>query len=171
MFALSMALFMFTMFVAVVDLDFLYTQSAQVQAAAQAAAQTGANSVNPVFLYQPGTANVHIICDDITCPANEPRFDVACTHAGDVSADIGAPGYTLDYTSSTGQGAFRQGTHCQDNAQGCSVGATVVKHVLFPLTILGFGADVRGTSSAATVIGARTPAGGQGPCSLEPPPA
>jgi hypothetical protein len=168
MFALGMALFMFALFVAVVDLDYLFTWSARVQAAAQTAAQSGANSVNPNFLYTPG-GGTHIICDySGGCPATQPRYDVACTHAGDVSAEITPD--TLDYTNGVGQAQFREGTHCQDDPQGCSVGATVVKHVVFPLTVLGLGADVRGGSSAAPVIGSNVPAAGQGTCSVQAPP-
>lgn len=165
MFALGMALFMFSLFVAVVDLDYLFTWSARVQAAAQAAAQTGANSVNPAYLY---TGQLPMVCAGI-CVSNYPTVDyhVACVHNGNVSADISPA--TAQYTV-----PGTEGTACTVGPNpdaACEVSATVVKKVQFPLTVLGFGAEVRGSFVAAPVIGANAPAGGQAPCPYVPPPS
>jgi hypothetical protein len=51
MLALSFALFLFGLVALVADSAYLFVWSARVQAAAQNAAEAGANSVDPQYLY------------------------------------------------------------------------------------------------------------------------
>lgn len=146
MFALAMALFLFGLFTLVVDLAYEYTWSTRVEAAAQVAAQSGANSINPAYLYggaTPGSAG------DPRCGGNISILDTchdvaACQEAGDRSAGIGS--------AQPGSDAGR--TICQTTGGGSSVHAQVFRVVHLPLDLFGGTAIVRGSFDAAPVAGA-----------------
>ena len=151
-FALSMALFLFGLFCAVVDVAYLMDWSANVQAAAQIAAQSGANSVDPQFLYGNGTGPI----------VDTGSYANACRQSGYTSASIKPP---------YGE-AYPANGYVKCNTDGCSVGATVIKSVKLPLMIPGF-PSVRLVASfvAAPVIGANTPEQHQQACGPLQPPA
>lgn len=161
-FALSFALFLFALVCLVADTAFLFRWSGATQSAAQLAAQSGADAVDPRYLYGAATA--------CTPPAQAPcsvaivdvsdqdrqgtlyAFQRACIEAGDQSAEI---------TSSSG-GALKtaadpqtpDGTACASD--GCRVYAVVTRTVALPIPIPGFATtvDVRGQFYAAPVVGA-----------------
>lgn len=141
-FALAMALFLFGMVALVIDLSYELSWSTRVSGAAQVAAQSGANSVNPAYLYSGGAPQGP---GDPACAGNTGILDTcrdlaACREAGDRSAGI---------TASGADG----GTTCRNVGTG-SVHAEVVRVISLPLTLFGSRVVVRGTFDAAPVAGA-----------------
>lgn len=144
MFALATALFLFGMLTLVLDLAYEFSWSTRVEGAAQLAAQSGANSVNPAFLYGGGDPRR---AADPDCGGNRGILDIcrdvrACEETGDRSAGI----EDADRPSS--------GTTCRTTGSGTGVHADVVKVISLPITLFGGTAVVRGSFDAAPVQGA-----------------
>ncbi len=149
MLALAFALFLFAVVALVGDAAYLYVWSARVQAAAQNAAQAGANSVDPRFLYG---QSVHLV--DLGTAGGLMAFERGCVQIGDQSAQLtlpGGAGQTANDPQPTGNGV-----RCVSN--GCAVYASVEKTVHLPLPLFSDTAVVRGVSYAAPVVGASTAA-------------
>lgn len=145
MLALSFALFLFGIVVLVADGAYLYVWSARVQAAAQNAAQAGANSVDPHYLY--GQSD-HLV--DLEASGGLMVFERGCVQVGDESArltDSGGAAENADSPQSQGSGA-----RCVSD--GCAVYASIEKTVHLPLPLFGETVVVRGVSYAAPVVGA-----------------
>jgi hypothetical protein len=158
--ALAFALFLFGVICLVADGAVLFRWSARVQAAAQVAAESGADSVSPGFLY-----NATQACStdaSLRCPvpivdtlAQDRRnglyaFERACIQSGDQSAQ-------LSRTPDDPQ--HPDGTAC--DTDGCHVVALVARQVDLPIPIPGFATSVivRGEFRAAPVVGGTTPSG------------
>ena len=145
MLALAFALFLFGIVVLVADSAALYVWSARVQAAAQTAAQAGANSIDPAYLY--GQSD-HLV--DMGAQGGLMAFERGCVQVGDESAQIaGATGVIETADQPQPQG---NGVRCVSD--GCSVYASVEKTVHLPLPVFGDAVVVRGVYYAAPVVGA-----------------
>ncbi len=145
MMALAFALFLFGIVVLVADGAYLYVWSARVQAAAQNAAQAGANSVDPHYLY--GQSD-HLV--DLEGGGGLMAFERGCIQVGDESAQL---------TDSQGVAKTADSTQLKGNgvrcvSDGCAVYASVEKTVHLPLPLFGDTAVVRGVYYAAPVVGA-----------------
>lgn len=165
MFALSFALFLFALIALVADAAALYVWSARVQAAAQVAAQAGANAVDPQYLYARGD---HLV--DLSASGGLMTFERGCTAVGDASAHLTAAS-GLPLTANDPQTAGN-GVRCVSD--GCSVYADVARTVSLPLPLFGDRVVVRGSYYAAPVVGATTAAAARctpGPWLSEPPSA
>jgi hypothetical protein len=150
MMALAFALFLFGVVVLVADSAYLYVWSARVQAAAQTAAQAGANAVDPRYLY--GQSD-HLV--DLHVSGGLMAFERACVEVGDESAELrGASGVAMTADLAQPHG---NGVRCVSD--GCSVYASVEKTVAMPLPLFGDTVVVRGVYYAAPVVGAGTAAG------------
>lgn len=144
--ALSFALFLFAVIALVADSAYLYVWSARVQAAAQVAAQAGANAVDPQYIY--GSSD-HLV--DLNASGGLMAFERGCVEVGDESAQLSVDGTTLR-TANDPQPAG-DGVRCVSD--GCQVFASVEKTVHLPLAIFGESVVVRGVYYAAPVIGAQ----------------
>lgn len=145
MMALAFALFLFSVVALVADGAELYVWSARVQAAAQTAAQAGANSVDPQFLY--GSSD-HLVDLDVT--GGLMSFERSCVQVGDQSGELSDPNgnlKTADSDQSNGEGV-----RCVSD--GCRVFASVEKVVALPIPLFGATVRVRGVYFAAPVVGA-----------------
>ena len=144
--ALCFALFLFGVICLVADGAVLFRWSARVQAAAQVAAQSGADSVSPRFLYGDGATIVDVDVQDRR--NGRYAFERACIQAGDQSAQISR---TPDDAQAP------DGTAC--DTDGCQVVAVVTRMVSLPVPIPGFPTSVavRGTFRAAPVVGGIAP--------------
>jgi hypothetical protein len=163
-FALGFALFLFSLTCMVADSAYLYVWSGRVQAAAQLGAQSGADSVDPRYLYgraSPCTAPtlgggcpVRIV--DISQQDRQGTlyaFERACIEAGDQSAQVPrSPGEPL-VLKRAGDPQQPDGTAC--GSDGCQVYAVVSRVVHLPIPIPGFPdtVTVRGVGYAAPVVG------------------
>ena len=156
--ALAFALFLFGVICLVADGAVLFRWSARAQAAAQVAAESGADSVSPGFLYgitQPCVAPVGRcplpIVDIAAADRRNGRyaFERACIEGGDQSAQIPL---TPDERQTP------DGTSC--HTDGCHVVAVVTRQVSLPIALPGFPASVpvRGEFRAAPVVGGTLPA-------------
>ena len=147
--ALAFALFLFGVVVLVADSAYLYVWSARVQAAAQTAAQAGANADDPRYLY--GQSD-HLV--DLDVSGGLMAFERACVEVGDEFGRAGSGGVpmTADLPQPHGNGV-----RCVSD--GCSVYASVEKTVAMPLPLFGDTVVVRGVYYAAPVVGASTAAG------------
>ena len=118
--ALAFALFLFGVVALVADGAYLYVWWARVQAAAQNAAQAGANSVDPHYLYgQSG----HLV--DLGPSGGLMTFERGCVQIGDESAElVGASGVAQSADSGQPKG---NGVRCVSD--GCAVFASVEKTV------------------------------------------
>ncbi len=171
LFALAFTLFLFTLTCVVVDGAFLFRWSSRAQAAAQLGAESGADAVNPRFLYASGcTPSGGSACSGAIVDT-DPRdrtgslyaFQRACIETADQSAEVprDPPG---DLTPRrAGDPQAPEGTSCASN--GCRVFAKVTRVVQLPLPLPGFPAAiaVAGTAYAAPVVGttqAQTTCGG-----------
>jgi hypothetical protein len=152
MLALSFALFLFALVALVADSAYLYVWSARVQAAAQNAAQAGANSVDPQYLY--GRSG-HLV--DLAASGGLMAFERGCVQIGDESAQLtdgmGAP--------ETADGDQQKGNGVRCVSDGCAVFASVEKTVHMPLALFGDSVVVRGVYYAAPVVGATSAAHGR----------
>lgn len=149
MMALAFALFLFGLVALVADGAYLYVWSARVQAAAQNAAQAGANSVDSQYLY--GESD-HLV--DLGASGGLMAFERGCVQIGDESAqltDFAGVAQTADRPQPAGNGV-----RCVTD--GCAVFASVEKTVRLPLGLFGEAVVVRGVYYAAPVIGAATAA-------------
>lgn len=155
-FALAFALMLFALVCLVADTAFLFRWSSATQAAAQLAAQSGADSVDPRYLYRaasdcaaPGPAPCHGAIVDINAQDRQGAlfaFQRACIEAGDRSASI---------VRSADDPQTPDGTACASD--GCHVYAVVTRNVALPVPVPGFPTtvNVRGQFYAAPVVGAR----------------
>lgn len=149
MLALAFALFLFGLIALVADSAYLFVWSSRVQAAAQNAAQAGANSVDPQYLY--GVSS-HLV--DLTANGGLMNFERGCVEVGDASAQLtggGGAAETADSPQPAGNGV-----RCVSD--GCAVYASVEKTVHLPVPLLGDTVVVRGTYYAAPVVGATSAA-------------
>ncbi|MFN2582744.1 MAG: hypothetical protein ABR498_08405 [Candidatus Dormibacteria bacterium] len=162
-FSLGFALLLFALTCLVADTAYLFRWSGEVQAAAQLAAQSGADAVDPRFLYgasqscasqRPADCSVQIV--DIN-PADRTgslyAFERACVQSGDQSAHLerNPPSDTTLKTVTDPQSP--EGTRCVSD--GCRVFAVVTRAVALPVPVPGFPStiDVRGQFNAAPVVG------------------
>jgi len=164
-FALGFALFLFALVCLVADGAFLFRWSGRTQSAAQLAAQSGADAVDPHFLYGvPPCAGPAALCPvTVVDTSAQDRvgslyaFQRACIQAGDQSASIPRrpPGDLQPKTVDDAQ--TPDGTRCASD--GCRVFASVTRLVPLPIPIPGFpGAiPVTGQAYAAPVIGTTRP--------------
>ncbi len=160
-FALAFALFLFALVCLVADTAFLFRWSSATQSAAQLAAQSGADSVDPHYLYSattsctpPARAPCSAAIVDISAQDRQGSlyaFQRACIQAGDQSAEITQPGSGALKTANDPQSP--DGTACVSD--GCRVFAVVTRTVTLPIPIPGFATtvDVRGQFYAAPVVG------------------
>ena len=160
-FALSFALFLFALVCLVADTAFLFRWSSATQSAAQLAAQSGADAVDPRYLYSaaaacasPGSPSCSASIVDISTQDRQGTlyaFQRACIQAGDQSAEITQAGSGVLKTANDPQAP--DGTACASD--GCRVFAVVTRTVTLPIPIPGFATtvDVRGQFYAAPVVG------------------
>jgi hypothetical protein len=145
MMALAFALFLFGLVALVADGAYLFVWSSRVQAAAQNAAQAGANSVDPQYLY--GQSD-HLV--NLAGSGGLMTFERGCVQIGDESAqltDTAGVAVTADTPQPAGNGV-----RCVSD--GCEVYASVEKVVHLPLPLFGDSVVVRGVYYAAPVVGA-----------------
>lgn len=163
-FALGFALFLFSLTCLVVDSAYLYVWSGRVQTAAQLGAQSGADAVDPRYLY-----NVTVPCTaaaaGATCPVQiidvSPRdregalyaFERSCIEAADQSAQIPRDPANPLVLKTANDSQVPEGTSCASD--GCRVAVEVSRAVSLPIPIPGFPDTirVRGTGDAAPVVG------------------
>jgi hypothetical protein len=163
-FALGFALFLFSLTCLVADSAYLYVWSGRVQAAAQLGAQSGADSVDPRYLYAQagpcatpapsGACSVRIV--DINPQDRQGAlyaFERACIEAGDQSAQVPRDPADPLPLKRAGDPQVPDGTAC--GSDGCQVYAVVTRVVHLPIPIPGFPdiATVRGIGYAAPVVG------------------
>ena len=160
-FALSFALFLFALVCLVADTAFLFRWSSATQSAAQLAAQSGADAVDPRYLYSASTSctppagpSCSAAIVDISAQDRQGTlyaFQRACIQAGDQSAEITRAGSGSLKTANDPQAP--DGTACASD--GCRVFALVTRTVTLPIPIPGFATtvDVRGQFYAAPVVG------------------
>jgi hypothetical protein len=167
-FALGFALFLFSLTCLVVDSAYLYVWSGRVQTAAQLGAQSGADAVDPRYLY-----NVTVPCTaaaaGATCAVQivdiSPRdregalyaFQRSCIEAADQSAQIPRDAANPLVLKTANDRQVPEGTSCASD--GCRVAAEVSRVVNLPIPLPGFPdtITVRGTGDAAPVVGTDVP--------------
>jgi len=159
-FALGFALFLFSLVCLVADTAYLYVWSGRVQDAAQLSAQSGADSVDPRYLYaeagsRPGAACAVPIVD-INPQDREGTlyaFQRSCIEAGDQSAQIPRDPANALVLKTADDPQVPEGTVCASD--GCRVYAEVTRVVHLPIPLPGFPdvVTVRGTGYAAPVVG------------------
>ena len=152
MLALSFALFLFGLLALVADSAYLYVWSARLQASAQNAAEAGANSVDPQYLYGQGG---HLV--DVGSAGGLMVFERGCVEVGDQSAHLSVDAAKV-LTAGDAQPAGN-GVRCVSD--GCSVFASIEKTVSLPLPLFGASVVVRGVAYAAPVVGATSAAPGR----------
>ena len=159
-FALGFALFLFSLVCLVADTAYLYVWSGRVQDAAQLSAQSGADAVDPRYLYEdtgscPGaTCAVPIV--DINPQDREGTlyaFERSCIQAGDQSAQIPRDPANALVLKTADDPQVPEGTVCASD--GCRVYAQVTRVVRLPIPLPGFPSTitVRGSGYAAPVVG------------------
>ena len=160
MLALGFALFLFSLVCLVADTAYLYVWSGRVQDAAQLSAQSGADSVDPRYLYAeagscPGaTCVVHIV--DISPQDRQGTiyaFQRSCIETGDQSAQIPRDPANALVLKTADDPQVPDGTLCASD--GCRVYAQVTTVVQLPIALPGFPSTVtvRGSGYAAPVVG------------------
>ena len=160
-FALGFALFLFSLTCLVADTAYLYVWSGRAQAAAQLGAQSGADSVDPRYLYEDpgscGAAGAACVAQIVDISAQDRSgalyaFQRACIQAADQSAQVPrSPTSVALKTADDPQSP--DGTWCASN--GCRVYAEVSRVVQLPIRFPGFPSTVtvRGRANAAPVVG------------------
>jgi hypothetical protein len=165
-FALGFALFLFSLTCLVADSAYLYVWSGRVQDAAQLGAQSGADSVNPSYLYgvtgpcpDPST---NVVCTppivDITAQDREGTlyaFQRSCIQTSDQSAQIPRDPSNPLVLKTVNDPQQPEGTLC--DSDGCHVFAIVSRVVELPVPLPGFPSSVtvRGVGYAAAVVGTK----------------
>ena len=159
-FALGFALFLFSLVCLVADAAYLYVWSGRVQDAAQLSAQSGADSVDPRYLYAETGS-----CPGATCAGPivdiNPQdrqgalyaFQRACIQSGDQSAQIPRDPANPLVLKTANDPQVPEGTVCASD--GCRVYAQVTRVVQLPIALPGFPSTitVRGSGYAAPVVG------------------
>ena len=100
-FALGFSLFLFGLTCLVADSAYLYVWSGRVKAAAQLGAQSGADAVDPRFLYAQSVQVVDINPDDMQGALY--TFQRACIQAGDQSARVPRDSAALSLLETSGR--------------------------------------------------------------------
>jgi hypothetical protein len=163
-FALGFALFLFSLTCLVADSAYLYVWSGRVQDAAQLGAQSGADSVDPRYLYGvtgpcPGavtgvTCTVPIV--DVSAQDRQGAlyaFQRSCIEAADQSAQVPRDPADPLVLKTADDPQVPEGTLCASD--GCHVYAEVSRVVQLPIPLPGFpdSVTVRSTAYAAPVVG------------------
>jgi hypothetical protein len=163
-FALGFALFLFSLTCLVADSAYLYVWSGRVQTAAQLGAQSGADAVDPRYLYSAtgpcttvpsmGLCPVPIV--DISAQDRQGAlyaFQRSCIEAADQSAQIPRDPANPPVLKTADDPQLPEGTVCASD--GCRVYAEVARVVQLPIPFPGFpeSITVRGTGYAAPVVG------------------
>lgn len=160
-FALSFALFLFALTCVVADTAFLFRWSGAVQAAAQLAAQSGADAVDPRYLYGGAQACTPASsCGAIVDISAQDRhgslyaFQRSCIQSGDQTADVHRDPGPPSAIKTADDPQTPQGTLCASD--GCRVFAQVTRSVPLPVPLPGFPStvNVRGQFYAAPLVGA-----------------
>jgi hypothetical protein len=159
-FALGFALFLFSLTCLVADSAYLYVWSGRVQDAAQLGAQSGADSVNPSYLYGvygpcPGAMCTPPIVD-ITAQDRDGAlyaFQRSCIQTADQSAQIPRDPGDPSVLKTVNDPQVPEGALCASD--GCHVYAEVSRVVQLPVPLPGFPSTVtvRGVAYAAAVVG------------------
>jgi hypothetical protein len=163
-FALGFALFLFSLVCLVADTAYLYVWSGRVQDAAQLGAQSGADAVDPRYLYgETGsctTAAPGAVCAvqivDISAQDRQGTlyaFQRSCIEAADQSAQIPRDGANPHVLKTADDPQVPEGALCASD--GCRVYAEVSRVVQLPIPFPGFpdSITVRGSGYAAPVVG------------------
>jgi hypothetical protein len=150
-FALGFSLFLFGLTCLVADSAYLYVWSGRVQAAAQLGAQSGADAVDPRFLYAQAVQVVDINPEDMQ--GTLYTFQRACIQAGDQSARVPRDNSNTVVLKTPDDAQTPDGTSCASD--GCQVYAVVSRVVQLPIPLPGFPdtVTVRGSGYAAAVVG------------------
>ncbi len=164
-FALGFALFLFSLTCLVADSAYLFVWSGRVQSAAQLGAQSGADAVDPRYLYNAtgscpaGTAQGVVCAVQIVDISPQDRegtlyaFQRACIEAADQSAQIPRDAAHPLVVKTADDPQVPEGTACASD--GCRVYAEVARVVHLPIPLPGFPdtITVRGAGYAAPVVG------------------
>jgi hypothetical protein len=150
-FALGFSLLLFGLTCLVADSAYLYVWSGRVQAAAQLGAQSGADAVDPRFLYAQSVQVIDINPQDMQ--GTLYTFQRACIQAGDQSAQVPRDNSNTVVLKTPDDVQAPDGTSCASD--GCQVYAVVSRVVHLPIPLPGFPdtVTVRGTGYAAAVVG------------------
>jgi hypothetical protein len=157
-FALGFALFLFSLTCLVADSAYLYVWSGRVQDAAQLGAQSGADSVNPSYLY--GVTGPCATCTppivDISAQDRDGSlyaFQRSCIQSADQSAQIPRNAADPLVLKTADDPQTPEGAQC--GSDGCHVYAEVSRVVQLPIPLPGFPSTVtvRGVGYAAAVVG------------------
>jgi hypothetical protein len=161
-FALGFALFLFSLTCLVADSASLYVWSGRVQDAAQLGAQSGADSVNPSYLYgvtgpcpSPAVTCTPSIVD-ISAQDRDGAlyaFQRSCIQTADQSAQIPRDPANPAVLKTVNDPQEPEGALCASD--GCHVFAEVSRVVQLPIPLPGFPSTVtvRGVAYAAAVVG------------------
>ena len=162
--ALGFALFLFGLVCLVADTASLYVWSGRVQSAAQLGAQSGADAVDPRYLYEQGAScaaatqgaacTVPIV--DISTADRQGdlyAFQRACIQTGDQTAQVPRDPAAPLVLKTADDPQVPDGTACASD--GCRVFALVSRVVTLPIPLPGFpdSITVRATAYAAPVVG------------------
>jgi len=162
-FAIGFALFLFGLTCLVVDTAYLYVWSGRVQSAAQLGAESGADSVDPRYLYAQegscpatGAGGCTALIVDISAQDRQGAlyaFERACIQTGDQSAQIPRDTANPSIPKTASDPQVPDGTSCASD--GCRVYALVTRVVQLPIPLPGFpgSVTVRATAYAAPVVG------------------
>jgi hypothetical protein len=162
-FALGFALFLFSLTCLVADSAYLYVWSGRVQTAAQLGAQSGADAVDPRYLYGvtgpcPGAASAACAVQIVDISPSDRQgalyaFQRACIEAADQSAQIPRDAANPLVLKTANDLQVPEGTLCASD--GCRVYAEVSRVVQLPIPLPGFPdvVTVRGSGYAAPVVG------------------
>jgi hypothetical protein len=163
-FALGFALLLFSLTCLVADSAYLYVWSGRVQTAAQLGAQSGADAVDPRYLYNatgpcPAAAAGPVCAVQIVDISARDRqgalyaFQRSCVEAADQSAQIPRDDANPLVLKSANDPQVPEGASCASD--GCRVYADVSRVVNLPIPLPGFPdtITVRGTGYAAPVVG------------------
>jgi hypothetical protein len=166
-FALGFALFLFSLVCLVADAAYLSVWSGRVQDSAQLGAQSGADAVDPRYLYGVTgpctTAAAGPVCAvpivDISAQDRQGAlyaFQRSCIEAADQSAQIPRDGANPRVLKTVDDPQVPEGTLCASD--GCHVYAEVSRVVQLPIPFPGFpeSITVRGSGYAAPVVGTET---------------
>jgi hypothetical protein len=163
-FALGFALFLFSLTCLVADSAYLYVWSGRVQTAAQLGAQSGADAVDPRYLYgvtgpcPAGAAGAACTVQIVDISQRDRQgalfaFQRSCIEAADQSAQMPRDAANPLVLKTPNDPQMPDGTLCASD--GCRVYAQVSRVVHLPIPLPGFPdiVTVRGSGHAAPVVG------------------